>query len=364
MERLRESMSELADKVEMVVPIDEIKAGNILNDKYVIDSVIKNDSLKAATFHGYYNGRQYAVKIYKFKSEIDKVLAAKLCSVDSPHVASVVDVFDYDGNVAVVTPYYSKGSIEGNKYSLSETRDLILPQICKGLEDLHKTNLFHGSLKPSNIMINDDGKCFSVTDYGQYLFNNSQDTSLRYYKKEYASPELYEGKICSQSDYYALGMCIYAILCGNLDVEHCYGEMTDEQIKQYICNPANKVPLPDTIPSEWRNLVYALTYLNIENNERNHDKRWGHKEIVKWLNGETLLYPTEKIESFAIDDITCLSIDDLREYIQEKGRNRQFLGKICSKLVDSDFKLNPAFEKWLISMGKQPELDKWRSLFA
>ena len=235
-------MSEQFENTEVVVPVDEIKAGNILNDKYVVDSIISNHSLKASVFHAYCGGRQYAVKIYKFCSTCNKLDIAKLGCVDSPFVASTVEIFNYGGNVAVVTPYYAKGSLDGSKISTKELKEFVLPQINEGLSKLHYVNLQHGDLKPSNILIGDDGKTFALTDYGQYLFNNEICGELAYCKKEFTAPEVYDGNLNVYSDYYSLGMTIYALICGNLDSEHTYASMTQEEMNEFIKNPVNKVP--------------------------------------------------------------------------------------------------------------------------
>ena len=192
-------MSEQLEAIDKVASIDEIKAGTILNDKYVIDSTISNSSLKAAVFHAYYSGRQYAVKIYKFKSACDKIDIAKLCSIDSPFIVSTVDIFNYGGNLAVVTPYYAKGSLNGIRVTTNDLKDYILPQINEGLSKLHYVNLYHGDLKPSNILMSDDGKSIAIEDYGQYLFNSYLSGDFAYCKKEFTAPEVFEGNLNAYS---------------------------------------------------------------------------------------------------------------------------------------------------------------------
>ena len=120
--------------------------------------------------------------------------------------------------------------------------------------------------------------------------------------------------------------------------------------------------MPEIIPDIWRKLIYALTYVKIDNDDRKHDKRWGYKEIVKWINGETLLYPTELVDKFSIGGVTCFTLDDFRQLLIEKGENINTLRKFCSNVIDSDGKLNSDFEKWLITLGKQPEIENWKKI--
>lgn len=99
-----------------------------------------------------------------------------------------------------------KNIINSRIYNL--TPDLIkwiVYQITFGLYILHSNNIIHHDIKPSNILINEEGS-ISICDFGSAIFKNEKSYSYTLY---YSSPEfLTNSKIDEKYDMWALGVII------------------------------------------------------------------------------------------------------------------------------------------------------------
>ena len=66
----------------------------------------------------------------------------------------------------VILPYFANGSLAGKTFSSDEIRDVIVPCVSSGLKYLHENGIVHKDIKPSNLMIADDGGKILIIDFG------------------------------------------------------------------------------------------------------------------------------------------------------------------------------------------------------
>src|SRR5438552_8547650 len=149
-----------------------------------------------------------------------------------PHVLPVHEYGEYQGHPYLVTPYMTNGSLadsikHNGRSEYTEVLD-ILEQAVAGLEYAHRKGIIHGTLKPSNIVLSDDGNML-VAGFGLmhmlqmrgveqddraygHLFSIA-DTFLA--APEYIAPEIVQGQyIDKRSDIYALGIILFELLSG------------------------------------------------------------------------------------------------------------------------------------------------------
>ena len=82
----------------------------------------------------------------------------------------------------------------------------VLASACEGIEAAHREHVFHGDLKPENIMLPADGGGAKVLDFG--LDANTP---------AYMAPEQFQGVPAgAQSDVFSLAVIAYEMLCGSL----------------------------------------------------------------------------------------------------------------------------------------------------
>ena len=92
--------------------------------------------------------------------------------------------------------------------------ELWVEKLCKILADIHKQNVIHGDIKPSNILWDDANDVVSLIDFGSAV-RLPGGKHPRSYTPPYASPSCLAGHPPSKmDDVYALGVTIFELLAG------------------------------------------------------------------------------------------------------------------------------------------------------
>jgi eukaryotic-like serine/threonine-protein kinase len=137
--------------------------------------------------------------------------------IESRHVVPVLEV----GQSYLVLPYYPGGSLaqrlrEGGRLGLDRTVRLAA-ELGRGLDALHEHGILHRDVKPSNVLLADDGTA-ALSDFG--LARASDSTRITHDGQlvgtpHYLAPELIEGAEATRaSDLYALGCLLYECVAG------------------------------------------------------------------------------------------------------------------------------------------------------
>lgn len=144
--------------------------------------------------------------------------------LEHPNIVAIYDFSEHEG-----TPYLVMRFVEGRtlKALLSEEHPLPLPRIldilrpvCEALEYAHGQGVLHRDVKPSNVLIERDGKVF-VTDFGLAKMVQSGDATISQDRMigtpQYISPEQAKGEAVDQrTDLYSLGVVLYEMVVGRV----------------------------------------------------------------------------------------------------------------------------------------------------
>ncbi len=233
---------------------------------------------------------KYVLKHYRRETAIKPEIIEKLKSIDSPYVAKLISTGVINDRPYEILPYYKNGSIQGRRYSLDELKSVIIPELNEALHELHSHEIIHKDLKPSNIMLSDNGTDIAVIDFGISSVKEDGNTIVLTktgFTPDYTAHEAFNGLFLNESDYYSLGITIYELYTGTTP----YKDLTPEQIELYTS--IQKVPLPEDMSSELKDLISALTYYDITNrkDKSNPNRRWTYDEVKKWLSGEPQIIP-------------------------------------------------------------------------
>jgi serine/threonine-protein kinase len=160
--------------------------------------------------------------------------AAKL---EHPNIVQVHDVGFQKGYVYVVMQLLRGRTLEER---LAEFGMLPVDEACdvardvaQGLQAAHAKGIIHRDLKPANIIVTEDGRA-RLTDFGlaQDLESGEDSTGMIVGTPYYMSPEQWLGRRAdARSDLYALGIILYAMLCGRRPFE---GETIEELMRQHL----------------------------------------------------------------------------------------------------------------------------------
>lgn len=131
---------------------------------------------------------------------------------------------------------------------------LICQQTAEVLDALHRAGMVHGDLKPANIIVAPDG-CPHLIDFG--LVKIEGQNSPPSGTAAYLAPEALKGsRVDRRADLYALGICIYQLVTGQLPMPRA---SLSELISWHLDGePLHLNHLP-SIPNDLHEVVYRLT---------------------------------------------------------------------------------------------------------
>ena len=272
----------------------EIVEGTVICGRYSVVRKLDVHSGEGELYLCRRDETDYVAKVYNRAVAIKQEVIDALRQIDSPHVAKLYETGEYHGYPVEILPYYKNGSLQGRQFSAEELKDGVIPDVNEGLNVLHRAGIIHKDLKPSNIMICDDGTTYAIIDFGISSAVDEGSTILvtkTGMTPEYSAPETFKNIFYEGSDYYSLGITLYELFCGSTP----YTAMQPDEIEQYIS--IQRIPFPEEMPAELQDLIGALTYYDISyrNNKANPNRRWTYEEVRRWLNGETQVIPGEGI---------------------------------------------------------------------
>lgn len=269
--------------------------GTVICDKYVVESRLEVSSGEADLYLCAFDGKKYVAKLYRRKFAVKESVVEALLKIDSPYVAKLYETGLHNGYPVEIIPYYENGSLQGKLFSEAELIETIIPNINEGLKALHSVGVIHKDLKPSNLMLNDDGETISIIDFGISSAIEGDQTVLitkTGMTPEYSAPETFRNIYYEGSDYYSFGITLFELCCGYTP----YANMQQEEIEQY--GSLQKIPFPSEMSPMFQDFLSALTYYDITNrkNQNNPNRRWTYDEVKRWLDGDdTLIIPGEGV---------------------------------------------------------------------
>lgn len=142
--------------------------------------------------------------------------AKLLNKLTHPNVVKVTDVFEDYGTAYFVMPYLGKYTLYNwikshQSPSVDELNAIYIP-LLEGLKYIHDQGLYHGDIKPENIIISDSGIA-TLIDFGsaRQSFISKTRTMGQILTPPYAPIEQYSSRtlFAPTLDIYSLGACIY-----------------------------------------------------------------------------------------------------------------------------------------------------------
>jgi eukaryotic-like serine/threonine-protein kinase len=160
-----------------------------------------------------------AVKVVHGHLAADEAFRARLRSlardaarVQHPNVAGIHDV-DTDGRFVVTELVQGPSTrrLLAQRGTLSpETAMRLAAGVCSALSAAHAAGVLHRNLKPENLLVAPDGGV-KVTDFClAHAESGPGLAAVRYLSPE----EVATGQVDDRSDLYALGCCLYELVCG------------------------------------------------------------------------------------------------------------------------------------------------------
>jgi serine/threonine-protein kinase len=142
--------------------------------------------------------------------------AQLLASLQHPNILTIYDIVRSQGWLILEL---MRGSLhpaaQGEGIDLDYLR-LVLEGCLSGLQFLHDHGVIHGDIKPSNLLVDGQGRV-KLGDFGLARRASNEEGSLLKGTTKYMAPELLSaqfGPVGAASDLYSLGFSAYELLCG------------------------------------------------------------------------------------------------------------------------------------------------------
>jgi serine/threonine protein kinase len=162
-----------------------------------------------------------AIKVpHKQSAELYKLLKEPRlqAALNHPNIVRMIAA-EKENKIFFMVMEYVKGKtlekiLEKEKVLDCEKAVDYIKQIAQGIDHAHKNKIIHRDLRPSNIMISEEGTA-KITDFGTSAWlNNIPYASTRIGSPPYMAPEQFLGKASYQSDVYSLGCIFYELIVG------------------------------------------------------------------------------------------------------------------------------------------------------
>ncbi|MBU2573764.1 MAG: protein kinase [Elusimicrobia bacterium] len=162
--------------------------------------------------------KEYPEEYDRFRREAE--IVGKL---RHPNIIGVHGIIEHGGEIYLVFDYIDGKSLSAvlkdrKRFPLKDCKN-ILKGVCEAVHYAHKNNVIHRDLKPANIML-DSGGYAMVMDFGLASELRESFTRVSHQTMSgtpaYMAPEQNRGVVKRESDIYALGICFYEMLTGEL----------------------------------------------------------------------------------------------------------------------------------------------------
>ncbi|MEW5901037.1 MAG: serine/threonine-protein kinase, partial [Acidobacteriota bacterium] len=162
-----------------------------------------------------------AIKVpHKQSAELFKLLKEPRlqAALNHPNIVRMIAA-EKENKIFFMVMEFVKGKtlekvLEKEKVLDCETAIDYLKQVCYGVDHAHKNKIIHRDLRPSNIMVSEEGT-LKIADFGTSAWlNNVPYASTRIGSPPYMAPEQFLGKASYQSDIYSLGCIFYEMILG------------------------------------------------------------------------------------------------------------------------------------------------------
>ncbi|MCZ6779568.1 MAG: protein kinase, partial [Acidobacteria bacterium] len=146
--------------------------------------------------------------------------ARAAAAIDHPHIATVHEIGETGENQLFIAMAYYEGETLKQKIARGplpvEEALYMAIQVADGLAAAHRKGVVHQDIKPSNLLVTDEGKV-KIVDFGLAKVAGADLTGmgLRMGTVPYMSPEQASGEaVDHQTDLWSLGVVLYEMLTG------------------------------------------------------------------------------------------------------------------------------------------------------
>jgi ligand-binding sensor domain-containing protein/tRNA A-37 threonylcarbamoyl transferase component Bud32 len=215
--------------------------------------------------------RIFALKVLREEYQLDerqkrrfKNEALLADQIDHPHIVKIYERGEDNDNLYIVMEFLSGQSL-GDRISRLDLPDSIhiIIQAADVLDKLHKKDIIHRDLTPSNIMLverDGDPNFVKILDFGlarAQNFTKLTETGHLFGTVAYMPPEyVFHSRVTIEGDLYSLGVIFYEMVTHQKPFE---GDSTMEMLKEiFNHDPVQPIDAAPDLPVEINDLILQL----------------------------------------------------------------------------------------------------------
>lgn len=160
------------------------------------------------------------VRLYRY-GEVGELLYMAMQYIEGADLGTVLATYSRDGELIPQQDAFS-----------------VVRDMCQALDYAHSRGVIHRDMKPSNIMLDKDGRAI-LTDFGLALFAESETQGEIFGTPQYTAPEqvMSSAMVVPQSDLYSVGVILYEMFTGQVPFD-------DEDPMNLAVKHVNQTPRP------------------------------------------------------------------------------------------------------------------------
>ena len=225
--------------------------------------------------------RHVAIKELTYQTKNEKVNfalkeARLLARVNHKNIIQIYNIHHENNSISLIMEYFNSKTLtqfQNENYTTLIQKIALLCQLSAGLAEAHKNGVIHCDLKPSNILVNDQG-VLKVTDFGiaclaadtvskdsaqsdEHLDTERNSSQGEFGCLHYMSPEqIKKQPLDYRSDIFSLGIIAYQLIVGS----HPFGSGSASKVAENICKktPEHASNLMIDAPKVLTDLLMAM----------------------------------------------------------------------------------------------------------
>ena len=230
--------------------------------------------------------REVAIKILRADLSTDEISilrfnreAQAATALAHPNIVEIYDIGDYKGHHYIVMEFVPgktlKQVIRARAPLMCEEAVDIMKQLTSATAEAHSRGIIHRDIKPQNVIVKSDGS-IKMLDFGIATAKGSMQLTQANNvmgSVHYLAPELARGESATpQSDIYALGICLYEMLAGDVPFQ------ADQAVQVALRHMRDDMPSvrsvnPD-VPQSVENIIIKATAKDPLQRYRSCDEMW------------------------------------------------------------------------------------------
>ncbi len=302
---------------------------DLLFGKYIIKGKLGQGGM-AIVYHAFDPTLQRDVAIkallpkFKNNTNIVKMFIREgqlMAQLDNPHIVQVYENAKYKDFFFYVMEYIGGKTLDKlikNGLSYAEN-EVIFREILKALIYIHKKNILHLDLKPSNILVESSGNV-KITDFGigaditkEMISKNAVVGTIKY-----IAPEQITGdEINFYTDIYQLGVILYQMYSGNIPFEGTNEEVMRQKLNEEP-QPLNmsNILVPDYISS----ICTRMLRINSTDRYKSVDEIL---EDMDNLKSYTSSYESERAEVYEAEKNRVYTADAISNNVKKERKKKK-----------------------------------------